>query len=132
MKAIVVKKFGGPEELQISEISVPHVAAGQVLVSVRAIGVNPVDTYIRAGTYPKLPTLPFTPGTDGAGVVEQIGEGVKSVAAADRVWFLGTSSGAYAEYALCTEEQVHPLPERVSFTQGAAVGVPYLAAYRAL
>ena len=132
MKAIVVKKFGAPEELQIDEIPTPRPTAGQVLVRVHAAGVNPIETYIRAGTYAKLPELPFTPGTDGAGVVEQVGEGVKSVAVGDRVWFLGTSTGAYAEYAISTEAQVNPLPERVSFEQGAAVGVPYLAAYRGL
>jgi len=132
MKAIVVKKFGEPEALQIEETPQPRPAAGQVLVRVHAVGVNPIDTYIRAGTYPKLPALPYTPGTDGAGVVEQIGEGIKSLATGDRVWFLGTSTGSYAEYALCAEDQVHPLPERVSYAQGAAVGVPHLAAYRAL
>ena len=132
MKAIVVKKFGGPDVLQIGEVPLPRPAAGQVLVRVHAAGVNPVETYIRAGTYAKLPALPFTPGTDGAGVVEQAGEGVKSFAAGDRVWFFGTSTGSYAEYALCSGEQVHLLPERVPFAQGAAVGVPYPTAYRAL
>lgn len=132
MKAIIVKNFGGPEVLQLEETATPRPAAGQVLVRVHAAGVNPVEAYIRAGTYAKLPPLPFTPGTDGAGIVEQPGDGVKSVAQGDRVWFLGTATGSYAEYALCSADQVHPLPERISFVQGAAVGVPYLAAYRAL
>ena len=132
MKAIVVKSFGSPEVMQIGEIATPRPAAGQVLVRVHAAGVNPIETYIRAGTYPKLPPLPYTPGTDGAGVIDQIGEGVKTVSTGDRVWFLGTATGSYAEYGLCNADQVHALPERVSFAQGAAVGVPYLAAYRAL
>jgi NADPH2:quinone reductase len=132
MKAIVVKKFGGPEELRVQEIATPERAAGEVLVRVHAAGVNPVETYIRAGTYAKLPELPYTPGTDGAGVVERVGDGVKSTAPGDRAWFMGTSTGSYAEFALCDAAQAHPLPKRLTFAQGAAVGVPYLAGYRAL
>lgn len=132
MKAIIVKKFGGPEVLEIGETPSPRAAAGQVVVRVEAAGVNPVETYIRAGTYAKLPPLPYTPGSDGAGVIDHVGEGVKSFSAGDRVWFSGTLTGSYAEYALCSDSQVHPLPERLSFAQGAAIGVPYVTAYRAL
>ena len=132
MKAIVVKNFGGPEALQLEEIEAPRPGPGQVLIRVHAAGINPVETYIRAGTYAKLPALPFTPGTDGAGIVEQTGDGVKAFAPGSRAWFFGTATGSYAEYALCAEEQAHPLPERVTFAQGAAVGVPYVAAHRAL
>ena len=132
MKAIIVKKFGGPEVLEIGETPAPRAAAGQVVVRVHATGVNPVETYIRAGSYAKLPPLPYTPGSDGAGVIGHVGEGVKSFSAGDRVWFSGTLTGSYAEYALCSDLQAHPLAGRVSFAQGAAIGVPYVTAYRAL
>jgi NADPH2:quinone reductase len=97
-----------------------------------AVGVNPVETYIRAGKYARLPGLPYTPGNDGAGVVEQMGSDVTEFKAGDRVYTAGTISGTYAEFALCTREQVHPLPVNVSFAQGAAMGTPYATAYRGL
>jgi NADPH2:quinone reductase len=99
---------------------------------VRAIGVNPVETYIRSGTYARLPELPYTPGNDGAGVVEQVGPDVSEFKAGDRVYTAGSLSGTYAEFALCKKEQVHPLPANVSFAQGAAIGTPYATAYRGL
>lgn len=70
MKAIRIHEFGGPEVLRLEEVPQPRPAPGQVLVRMHAIGVNPVDTYIRSGTYPQRPALPYTPGNDGAGVVE--------------------------------------------------------------
>jgi NADPH2:quinone reductase len=97
-----------------------------------AIGVNPVETYVRAGTYTRLPALPYTPGNDGAGVVEQIGDSVTEFKPGDRVYTAGSVSGTYAELALCKTEQVHPLPANVSFAQGAAMGTPYATAYRGL
>ncbi|MDA8243334.1 MAG: NADPH:quinone reductase [Elusimicrobia bacterium] len=132
MKAIRVRKFGGPEVLVPEEVPAPAPAAGQVLVRVRAAGVNPYETYIRAGAYASLPELPYTPGSDGAGTVESAGPGVVSVKPGDRVYLAKSLSGTYAEYALALEEQVHPLPEALSFAQGAAVWVPYGAAYHAL
>jgi NADPH:quinone reductase len=132
MKAIKVHEFGGPEVLQIEEAATPHVAPGQVLVRMHAIGVNPVETYIRAGTYARLPALPYTPGNDGAGLVEQIGDSVTEFNPGDRVYTAGSISGTYAEFALCGAEQVHPLPAKVSFAQGAAMGTPYATAYRGL
>lgn len=132
MKAIRVKQFGGPEVLQVEEIPTPSVAAGQVLVRVHAAGVNPVETYLRAGTYPSLPLLPFTPGKDCAGIVEQIGEGVINVRVGDRVYTSNTVSGAYAEFALCNADDVHLLPGKISFAQGAGINTPYATAYRAL
>jgi NADPH2:quinone reductase len=98
----------------------------------RAIGVNPVETYIRAGTYARLPELPYAPGNDGAGVVEQVGPNVNEFKAGDRVYIAGSITGAYAEFALCKTAQVHPLPANVSFAQGAAMGTPYATAYRGL
>ncbi|MGH9417302.1 MAG: NADPH:quinone reductase [Terriglobales bacterium] len=132
MKAIVVREFGGPEVLQYGDTPTPRPAAGQVLVRVHAAGVNPYDTYMRSGTYAIKPPLPYTPGSDAAGVVEAVGEGVSRVAAGDRVYTAATLTGAYAEYALALETQVHPLPERTSFPQGAGVWVPYGTAFHAL
>jgi NADPH2:quinone reductase len=132
MKAIRVHEFGDPEVLRLEEVPKPQLGSGQVLVRMHAIGVNPVETYIRAGTYARLPALPYTPGNDGAGVVEQIGASVTELKPGDRVYTAGSLSGTYAEFALCKTEQVHRLPENVSFAQGAAMGTPYATAYRGL
>jgi len=132
MKAIRVHAFGGPEQLKLEEIPTSKPAAGQVLVRVHAAGVNPYDTYMRAGTYPVKPALPYTPGSDAAGVVEAIGDGVKKFKSGDRVFTANTLTGAYAEYALATEDQVHALPEKISYAQGSGVYVPYGTAYHAL
>jgi NADPH2:quinone reductase len=132
MKAIRVREFGGPEVLKLEEVPTPKPAVGQVLVRIHAAGVNPYDTYMRAGAYAQKPTLPYTPGSDGAGVVEAVGEGVKKVKRGDRVYTTHTLSGAYAEYALTLEQQVHPLPAKISFSQGAGVWVPYGTAFHAL
>jgi len=103
-----------------------------VLVRIHAVGINPVETYIRAGTYARKPALPFTPGNDGAGVVEEVGEGVSKFQPGDRVYTAGSISGTYAEYALCDPVQLHPLPANASFAQGAAMGTPYATAFRSL
>jgi NADPH2:quinone reductase len=132
MKAIRVHEFGGPEVLQLEEVPDPNPGPGQVVVRLFAVGVNPVDTYIRAGIHAVRPPLPYTPGTDAAGTIEAIGEGVTRFAAGDRVYTGGTVSGAYAEKSLCLESQIHPLPAQVSYPQGAGVNVPYATAYRAL
>ncbi len=136
MQAIVVHEFGGPEVLKLEERPDPAPGQSQVLVDVRAVGVNPVDTYVRTGTYAVVPPLPYTPGSDGAGVVAAVGGLVRALAPGDRVYFSGTaagrSMGAYASKAVCDTSQIHRLPERLSFAQGAAVGVPYATAYRAL
>ena len=132
MKAIRVHEFGGPEVLKLEEVATPKPAAGEVLVRIHAAGVNPYDTYMRAGTYALKPSPPYTPGSDGAGVVEAVGEGVKKVKRDDRVYTARTLTGAYAEYALALEEQVHPLPARIDLKQGAGIWVPYGTAYHAL
>src|SRR4029077_3010968 len=132
MKAIQVHAFGGPEQLKLEEIPTPKPNAGQILVRVHAAGVNPYDTYMRAGTYAVKPQLPYTPGSDAAGIVEAVGEGVKKVKRGDRVFTANTLTGAYAEYTLALENQVNVLPEKVSFAQGSGVYVPYATAYHAI
>src|SRR5579859_7498532 len=131
MKAIRIHEFGEASVLKLEDVPEPKSGATQILVRVKAIGVNPVETYVRAGKYgPRQ--FPFTPGTDAAGVVESVGSEVKSLKAGDRVYTAGSISGAYAELALCEEWQVHRLPGKISFAQGAALGVPYATAYYAL
>ena len=136
MKAIRVHQFGDPSVMKLEDVPAKSAGAGQVLVDVKAAGVNPVDTYIRSGQYASLPPLPYTPGADGAGVVDAAGSDVQNVKVGDRVYFSGTAdgraSGAYARQALCTIDQVHRLPSHVSFAEGAGVGVPYVTAWRAL
>jgi NADPH2:quinone reductase len=132
MKAIRVKEFGGPEVLRFEDVPEPKPAPGEVVVRIRAAGVNPVDAYIRAGTYARKPSLPYTPGTDGAGTIESSGKNATRFAPGARVYVAGSLSGTYAEQALCDESSVFPLPQHVSFAQGAALGVPYGTAYRAL
>jgi len=136
MKAIRVHETGGPEVMRLETVPDPVAAEGQVVVRIHAAGVNPVDAYIRSASQGRQPALPYTPGSDGAGVVAAIGPGVSGVAVGDRVYLSGTVTGpyggTYAEQALCAPAQAHHLPDRVSFAQGAAVNVPYATAYRAI
>lgn len=136
MKAILAREFGGPEVLKIEDVPDPTAGHGQVRVRLHAVGVNPYDTYMRAGGYAITPALPYTPGADAAGVIDQVGDGVAEWSAGDRVYISGTSSGkahgAYAAMAVCEAAQVHRLPARVSFAQGAGLFVPYVTAWRAL
>lgn len=131
MKTIIVRECGSPDVMKLEIAPDPIAAEGEVVIKVHAIGVNPVDTYFRAGTAYK-PKLPYTPGLDCAGVVESIGAGVKGFKPGDRVYTSGSISGAYAERALCKEAQAHPLPDKITFEQGACLGVPFSAAFRAL
>jgi NADPH2:quinone reductase len=123
MRAIRVHEFGDPDVLLLEELPQPEPVEGEVLVRMQAAGVNPAETYVRAGAYTELPALPYTPGSDGAGVRVDTGE---------RVYVTGSLSGTYAEYALCREDDVRPLPDALSYAQGAALGIPYTTAYRAL
>jgi len=137
MKAIRVHEFGGPAVLTLEDVPDPKPGPGEVVVRVRAAGVNPVDAYIHSGTYVRKPPLPYTPGQDGAGEVESIGADVKEFRPGDRVYIAGVGrtvagAGTYAERALCLPSQLHRLPARTAFAQGAALGVPYCTAYRAL
>jgi NADPH2:quinone reductase len=131
VKAIRVHEFGGPEVLELEEVPTPTPGPRQLLVRVHAVGVNPVETYQRSGSNPAI-QLPWTPGMDAAGVIESVGAAVTRVNPGDRVYTSDTVSGAYAEFALCDEKQVHRLPGNLSFQQGAAINIPYATAYRAL
>ena len=132
MRAIHVNEFGGPEVLKLQQLPDLHPGAGQVVVNVKAAGVNPYDTYMRQGTYAIKPNLPYTPGSDAAGLVASVGKGVEGIAVGDRVYVGGTLTGAYAEQTLSEAWQVHHLPSNVTFAQGAGVNVPYATAYRGL
>ncbi|XP_034039195.1 quinone oxidoreductase-like isoform X2 [Thalassophryne amazonica] len=134
MKAIRVSEFGAASVLKLcTDVAVPKPGHKQVLIRVYACGVNPVETYIRTGTFrPKTPVLPYTPGTDAAGVVEAVGEGVTAFKKGDRVFTTDTETGGYAEFTVSAEDCVHELPDALDFDQGAALGIPYFTAYRAL
>jgi NADPH:quinone reductase len=140
MKAIVVREHGGPEVLKLEELPDPKPQADQVVVRLGAVGVNPVDVYIRTGAYARKPALPFIPGSDAGGEIEAVGANVKKYKPGDRVFIHGTAAehtnghygGGYAQKAVCNLDHVYRLPATVSFAQGAAMGVPYATAYRAL
>lgn len=132
MKAIVVREFGEPEVMRVEEVAKPEPTGPQVLVRIMAAGVNPVDTYLRTGIHAHAPKLPYTPGKDGAGVVEAIGDGVTRWKVGDRVYTADSLTGTYAEYSLCNDIQLGRLPDNVSFEQGAGVWTPYATSYRAL
>jgi NADPH2:quinone reductase len=132
VKAIRVHQFGGPEVLRLEEVPKPQPGPGQILLRNHAVGVNPVDTYVRSGAYPAKPNLSYTPGADAAGLIESVGVGVNSFKPGDHVYVGGSLTGTYAEYALCEPAQVHPLPEKITFQQGAGVNTPYATAYRGL
>lgn len=129
MKAIQVQEFGDPDVLRLEELPDPELKAGQVLIQVHAAGVNPYDTYARAGTLPWV-SLPYIPGADAAGIVKAVGEGVSQVAVGDRVYAGNSITGSYAELSLYDQSQVHSLPQDISFAQGAAVHSAYTTAYR--
>lgn len=132
MKAIVVREYGKPEVLKVEDVSTPSPTGTQLLIQINAIGVNPVDTYLRTGNHAHAPKLPYTPGKDAAGVVESVGEAVTNFKPGDRVYTADSLSGTYAEYSLCEEVQLGKLPDNVSFEKGAGIWTPYATSYRAL
>ncbi len=132
MKAVVVEKYGGPEVLTVREVNKPKPKTGQVLIKFHAAGINPVDTYLRSGTQGYSPKLPWTPGLDGAGIIEAVGDGVKGMEAGTPVYTAGSLTGTYAEYGLCSPGQVFLLPGNLNWQEGASLGVPYFTAARAL
>jgi NADPH2:quinone reductase len=136
MKAIRAHSFGGPEVLQLEEVNDPTPGPGEVVVEVRATGVNPADTYMRTGTYAIVPELPYTPGGDAGGVVSAVGDGVTDYAVGDPV-FVGTAlsfdmTGCYAEKVKRSATEILPLPDGVGFAEAAAFGVSYTTAHYGL
>lgn len=132
MQAIQVKQFGEADVMKLVDLPDLKANADQIRIDVKAAGVNPVDTYIRAGIYPVKPDLPYTPGLDAAGVITEIGSEIRGFKVGQPVYTLGSSSGCYASEVLCAEDQVFALPEGVDFAAGAALGVPYSTAFFAL
>ncbi len=137
MKAIQVKEFGGPEVLEYGEVEEQHPQSNEVKVSIKAAGVNPAEAYVRTGNYAFYkPDLPFTPGFDGAGIVEEVGENVTHLDVGDRVYIAGIladrNTGTYAKKTVVSADCVHKLPDHLTFKEGAALGVPAFAAFRAL
>ncbi|MEX0344001.1 MAG: NADPH:quinone reductase [Rhizobiaceae bacterium] len=136
MRAVSVHQFGGPEELVLEELPNPVAKAGEVLVDIKAVGVNPIDTYIRSGIHAIRPQLPYIAGGDAAGVVLSTGEGVTGFAAGDRVYVSAIAGGHFdgltAEMAAVPASEVFHLPDNVNFAEGAALGVPCATAFYAL
>eukprot|EP01102_Stenamoeba_stenopodia_P017090 TRINITY_DN6076_c0_g1_i1.p1 TRINITY_DN6076_c0_g1~~TRINITY_DN6076_c0_g1_i1.p1 ORF type:complete len:348 (+),score=93.26 TRINITY_DN6076_c0_g1_i1:60-1046(+) len=130
--AIVVREHGPPSVLKLEKRSVPALTPTQILVKVHAVGVNPVETYIRSGSNNYGVSFPYTPGADCAGEVEAVGADVTRFKVGDRVWTAGTVTGSYAAKTVVEEKNAHTLPNNVSYEQGAGVNVPYATAYRAL
>src|SRR6478752_7788249 len=116
-RAIVFTKAGGPEVLELSDITLPELKAGEALVRHRSIGVNFIDTYQRSGLYP-MP-LPSGLGSEAAGVVEEVGPGVSGLKPGDRVAYAGGPLGAYSEARVMPADRLVPLPDGVSDQQGA-------------
>jgi NADPH2:quinone reductase len=134
MRAIRVEQFGEPDVMKLADVPDPVAGPGEVTVRLHAAGVNPVEAYIRTGHYARLPQLPYTPGSDGAGIITALGEGVTTRSVGDRVYVaaFGIGHGTYAEQMVCPAHSVHALPAHTTFAQGAALGVPAATAYRAL
>ncbi len=126
MKAIRVLQTGGPETLQYVDADTPQPGSGQVLVRLEAVGVNFIDVYHRTGLY-KLP-LPYTPGSEGAGVVEALGDGVTTAKKGDRVAYCMVP-GAYAEYAVVPQEKLVVLPDSVDTKTAAAAMLQGMTAH---
>ena len=127
--AIRVHRAGGPEVLQWEEVEIGEPGPGQVRLRQEAVGLNYIDVYHRTGLYPQ--PLPFTPGVEGAGVVESVGEGVKTVKPGDRVAYAGPIGG-YAEQRLIDAERVVKLPDSISFEAAAAMMLQGMTAHMLL
>ena len=131
MKAILVEEFGEPAVLRYGEVERPSPGEGEVLIEVRSAGVNYADTMRRRDQYLTRQKLPFTPGSEVAGVVAEVGTGVENVSAGDRaVTLLGT--GGYAEYAVAPAGSLIPLPGNLSFDEAAAIPLQGLTAYHTI
>jgi NADPH:quinone reductase-like Zn-dependent oxidoreductase len=132
MKAVQIRDYGGPEALEIVEVPIPQPGEGQVLVQLRAAGVNPADWKMRGGAYRQFMPLsfPWIPGLEGSGIVSKIGPGVTEFKPGQAVF--GTISAAYAEYALAATQDLQPKPENLTFEQAATIPVGALTAWGAV
>jgi NADPH2:quinone reductase len=126
MKAIQISQYGGPEVLQTKEVAIGKPAAGQVLVRIEMAGVNFIDIYQRRGVYPV--SLPYIPGLEAAGIVEEVGERVKNVQPGDRVAYIH-EPGTYAEKGLVPADRLLLLPPALSFEQAAAFPLQGMTAH---
>ena len=141
MHKLTVQAFGDiatdtPPRVAVVQADDAAPGPGELAINLKAAGVNPVDAYIARGTYAIKPDVPYTPGMDAAGVVAAVGEGVTNRDVGDRVWLAGTADGkvkgAYANRCICKDTAAFPLPDDLSFAQGAAINVTHVTAYRAL
>lgn len=130
MKAITFDRLGGAEVLKLSEVPKPELKPGKVLIKNNAIGINFADILFRQGQYVMAPRLPDTPGLEAAGVIEAVGAGVEGLKPGARVAYIGVKT--YAEYSLASAAQVIPLPDFISFQEGAAFPIQALTAYHML
>ena len=131
MRAAVIPHFGPPEVLTVKEIPTPAAGEGEILVRVRAIGVNFADVFARLGVYPGIPNPPFVPGIEYAGTVENTGHGVRGFRRGQKV-FGFTRQNGYAEFVCVPAQNATPMPAHMSFEEAAAFTVAYLTAYHGL
>jgi len=131
MKAMLMRRWGEPSQLEYTELERPVAASGEVRIDVRAIGCNLPDILMVQGRYQRKPPLPFVPGWEAAGVVDSVGSGVEGFAPGDRVFAL-PGLGAYAESVCAPAAHVYHLPQELGFEQGASFGLVYLTSYAAL
>src|SRR6266704_415838 len=131
MRAVLCKEWGGPEKLVVEDIPSPPMKDGQVRVAVHAAGVNFADLLLVAGEYQEKPAFPFTPGAEAAGVVTEVGAGVNSLEAGDRVMAIA-GSGAYAEEVVVSADRVYRIPDKMDFMAAAGFPVAYGTSHGAL
>jgi NADPH2:quinone reductase len=131
MKAVICKAYGPPESLVVEELEPLQAGAGQVVVSVKACGVNFPDTLIIQGKYQFKPPLPFSPGSEIAGIVKEVGPGVKSVKVGDPV-IVFTGHGGFAEEVVAEASQLMPMPPQVDFPLAASFVLAYGTSHYAL
>lgn len=132
MKAMRAVQFGGPENLRFEDAPEPELRDKHVLIRVKATGINPADLVRMSGRYPQRLPLPYIPGTDVAGEVEAVASGVTHVHRGDRVFGRSINGGGYAEKACLPAHETIPLPDNLSFAEGAAIPVPFYTAYVAV
>ena len=131
MQGVSITDFSGADQWEPSEVPMPQISAGEVLVRVRNAGISFVDVLVMEGKYQIKPPMPFCPGKEAAGVVEQVGSAVTKFSAGDRVMVL-VEYGAFAEFVAAKQEQCFLLPQKMGFDVGATFGLPYQTAFFAL